>query len=908
MVLRLMPAGPGRAAYHAAGPTGVWAGRGAARLGLTGTVEGTALGRVLAGRDPVTGELLPEFRSSRRRAGWELVVAAPKSVSLTAALVDPPRRRLVEGAHEAAVEGALDYLETTATFARRHGGTIEGEGLVAARWAHRSSASGDPHLHAHLLVANLVSAGGRWSALYSQPLWWHARAADAVYQLVLRAGMEAAGLRCRWRLGALGAADLEAVPRAAVEAVSTRQAQIRADAGERRSPAAMEVARQRTRPRPRPPGGGWRKRVTEAGFGPLAAAAALGMDVPVPVAGGMDGGRDAGVAGGALLAAVEAELAAQGSRFRPQDILPALAAHAPAGMDLPEARRIAGVVESRALPGGGSTLVLPASQAADRAVAGAARSRQGCGAGFAGGSWAGADGGVPGQIDALVAHLVGSGDGVEVIGPGAAPAGRAPLVGQAAVVDGARQAWQAAGHVVAVVTGSSRAAARWEALTGLVPARRAPATPTVVVVDRADRLSTPELGTLLAEAAVDGAKVVLVWGGSSPARSSPRSEALGQLATALGRLDPPWPAGPSGAVHPPVQLAGPTGTLSAALSGRDSVAHLLDAWETRSRRGPPPLLVAAGAAEVELLNLASRHRLVRLGTLSGPEVTVGGLVVAAGDRILALRGAGVPAGTLGQVREVAPDGSGAQVEWPAGRGRRAGGDGPDLVAVPASTAPGTLGYGYATTPALLRGPHPDLLVLGDPRRVGAGGRPVAGAWLVATISDRAGRHRGPPDRPAWGRLHRLAAELPPAPPACSGGLDLDSALSDLAGQQQDLADRLMASVPPDPTDDLRRLAEDRAWQATLGPPATLGPAAGGGAGAGADRAKEDLSRWRARHAAELRRWRALDQALDGRDDALACLAGAGGAGAEDERSHHPDRQPRRATELDLVGRDAGLSR
>jgi conjugative relaxase-like TrwC/TraI family protein len=47
------------------------------------------------------------------------------------------------------------------------------EGFVAAAFRHRTSRAGDPHLHTHVLVPNLVFSpqDERWSALDARPLY-----------------------------------------------------------------------------------------------------------------------------------------------------------------------------------------------------------------------------------------------------------------------------------------------------------------------------------------------------------------------------------------------------------------------------------------------------------------------------------------------------------------------------------------------------------------------------------------------------------------------------------------------------------------------------------------------------------------------------------------------------------------
>src|SRR5680860_369216 len=89
---------------------GTWAGRGAAVLGLTAATEEGALGVLLDGRDPASGGVLAG--TARRTGGnvaFDLTFAAPKSVSVLAAVGDEPVRRAVLNAHAAGVEAAARW-------------------------------------------------------------------------------------------------------------------------------------------------------------------------------------------------------------------------------------------------------------------------------------------------------------------------------------------------------------------------------------------------------------------------------------------------------------------------------------------------------------------------------------------------------------------------------------------------------------------------------------------------------------------------------------------------------------------------------------------------------------------------------------------------------------------------------
>src|SRR6202034_4121290 len=108
------------------------------------------------------------------------------------------------------------WLEQHSCWARRGGGLVATSGLVAARYSHQVNAAGEPHLHTHVLLANVVRSGdGRWSALDGSGLWLNRRAVAALYHLALRQQLLAAGLRPDWVIRPDGAAAIAGVARRA---------------------------------------------------------------------------------------------------------------------------------------------------------------------------------------------------------------------------------------------------------------------------------------------------------------------------------------------------------------------------------------------------------------------------------------------------------------------------------------------------------------------------------------------------------------------------------------------------------------------------------------------------------------------------------------------------------------------
>jgi conjugative relaxase-like TrwC/TraI family protein len=125
--------------------------------------------------------------------GFDLVFAAPKSVSLLRALTDDVGEKVMQVAHVKALGAAMDYLHEHAGYTRVHN-MLTGmkdlqrlPGLAAIAYQHETSRCGDPHLHTHVIVPNRQArADGRLVSIDSKSLHHEAKAAGIIYQAVLR--------------------------------------------------------------------------------------------------------------------------------------------------------------------------------------------------------------------------------------------------------------------------------------------------------------------------------------------------------------------------------------------------------------------------------------------------------------------------------------------------------------------------------------------------------------------------------------------------------------------------------------------------------------------------------------------------------------------------------------------------
>ncbi len=165
--------------------TGVWVGKGAERLGLSGD----SIGKDDAAFEALRRNLLPDGsgRLTPRRAEngirfFDFQCSAQKSVSIMAVTLEDQR---LYAAHDWAAATAFAELERFAAF--RSGLTRQPEisgNVCAAAFRHDSSRALDPQLHTHFVVANATWDSGRkrWLALDTCEIFKAIRYAGKVYQ------------------------------------------------------------------------------------------------------------------------------------------------------------------------------------------------------------------------------------------------------------------------------------------------------------------------------------------------------------------------------------------------------------------------------------------------------------------------------------------------------------------------------------------------------------------------------------------------------------------------------------------------------------------------------------------------------------------------------------------------------
>jgi conjugative relaxase-like TrwC/TraI family protein len=747
-----------------------WLGHGADLLGLRGEVQTADLRSVLLGRQPGAGPLTAR-PGLRRRHGWDLVMAAPKSVSLLASGGTALTAARLRTSYRMAVADTVSTLEARAAWVQTGGAQVASEGVVAAAFEHVANDAGQPHLHTHVVLANLGASGpGRWGCLIGNELWRWREGLGAGFQLALRSRLAEAGLGFDWELSPGGQAEIASVPSRARSVASSRSRTLRAGALSfgSVSAAAERAAQARTRAGPEGP----HVISTLEGWGPADAARALSEALSRPTPPPLP----------PVSAAVSRALAARASVFDEADVLVALSETQPSGLDLKEASDWARNWCNNSLP----VTTYPRSSNSrsaprrwttglaallDRKVIDEATEAR-----FAHLAQVSpvlaerelVDLGWPSDVRAAAASLTCGGEGVVVLP-------RAPWLTQAACIDASRAVWQAAGVDVRVASPSPLSARRWRALTSLRPPdndgpvtregkgesphggggrETRPGRPgqRVLVVDAADHLSPATLADLVSRAVATRTKIVLVAGGTQVGNGPSLAHSLDQLAeefpapallqvtSRLPRLQPP-------AFNRATVVRGIV--VQGSLTGADAMAHLVEAQMTRAQMtgahmtgprvpagwpGPagepaPPLMVAFGPAEAEALNIAAR--LVRqrwnVEHASAPEsaeVQLGERGYAAGDQVLALRRVGrAQSATSGTVVSVAE--RSMMVEWRDTSGGWRSEVGPEHAAY--------VGYGYATTVPYLRASDRTgeaLLVLGDPLELGPRSPRAQAAWVT----------------------------------------------------------------------------------------------------------------------------------------------------------------------------------
>ncbi len=694
---------------------GYWLGGGSGDLGLEGRVLERELTPVLEGRDPATSEAISHRHHKARMPGFDLTFRAPKSVSLLHALGLKEASNEIVNAHDAAVAVALDYLERHTAVGRRGTDGVEpigSSGFVAAAFRHRTSRAGDPLLHTHVLVANLIRCwDDKWSALDGRLLYSHAKTAGYLYQQQLRREVSRR-LGVGWTQVRNGTAEIEGIPRSAIDEFSRRRAEIEIRMEQRgeHSAKAAQVATLDTRRakdhKVRPEGlqPEWERRAEKVGLTRRDLRQVLGRthetqrrlspDLAAELFGPKGLTRDASSFSvreviqalcerrgpGITAAQIEKEaeqllssdLVVQLSAAKSDFLLTSTSLRLANGQVVPavndatrystkELIRLEEQLIRRAVDRQDDSVAI-----ADRAVLKDVLARRSS---------------LTPEQRRMVEALTRSGGGVNVV------VGKAGT-GKTFALDAARDAWEASGITVIGCALSARAAKELEAGSGIesstisalmkdVDDWNAPGLErgSVVVVDEAGMVGTRQLDTLLDHAERAGAKVVLI-GDDKQLPEIAAGGAFRALKEQLPSIElsevrrqkHSWERDAlellrSGQAAEAVEVYGERERLIVGKDAAHTRAALVADWWQASRDGEA-VMIAARKVDVTDLNDKARTILRAEGLIGEVELILGGRSFAVGDEVMTLRNdrrLGVINGSRGVVEDIDLDKRGIQV-------------------------------------------------------------------------------------------------------------------------------------------------------------------------------------------------------------------------------------------------------
>lgn len=183
--------------YTRDNPPAAWYGKGAQALGLTEENAADAFGNLLRGQLP-NGEQIAGGAGGKRRAGSDLTVSAPKSVSI-AALVNGDKR--VIDAHNQAVKTALAKVESliqARITENRQAHAVDTGNMIARTVMHDTSRLGDPNLHTHCVILNATQReDGRWVAIENHRIFQAQKELDQLYKSELACELARLGYALR---------------------------------------------------------------------------------------------------------------------------------------------------------------------------------------------------------------------------------------------------------------------------------------------------------------------------------------------------------------------------------------------------------------------------------------------------------------------------------------------------------------------------------------------------------------------------------------------------------------------------------------------------------------------------------------------------------------------------------------
>lgn len=210
---------------------GLWHGRAAARLGLSGEVTQAAFTDLCENKNPSSGERLTERTKTNRRVGNDFNFHVPKSVSVVFSQTQDPR--ILNAFREAVSQTMNDMEAEVQTRARASNRRVETGNLVWAEFIHTTArpvgGEPDPHLHAHCFTFNATwdENENRWKAAEFGDIKRDARYFEAAFHSRLSLGLADQGYAIRRTENAW---ELDGIPESVIDKFSRRTQQIESKA------------------------------------------------------------------------------------------------------------------------------------------------------------------------------------------------------------------------------------------------------------------------------------------------------------------------------------------------------------------------------------------------------------------------------------------------------------------------------------------------------------------------------------------------------------------------------------------------------------------------------------------------------------------------------------------------------
>ena len=213
---------------------GQWFGGAAKKLGLSGFISPDSFKNLLAGYDANGTKTLVSHRGEKRVPGVDICFSAPKSVSALWAASDAQMRKAIELCIRRSVQEVLRFIEDRLKLVRRGRGGVDTEQgkIAAAIFEHSTNRSGDPNLHIHAVILNLIlRADGKFAHVHTKELFTWTRTLGPMFRATLAKSLRnELGLELTRPTDSLGKDkswfEVKGVPEDLCRAWSSRRAEI----------------------------------------------------------------------------------------------------------------------------------------------------------------------------------------------------------------------------------------------------------------------------------------------------------------------------------------------------------------------------------------------------------------------------------------------------------------------------------------------------------------------------------------------------------------------------------------------------------------------------------------------------------------------------------------------------------